>query len=216
MGRCRVRKRSPRGSGEQLAEEILEATTDLLIAGGGSAGVSVRAVADRVGVTPPSIYLHFTDKEELLDAVCARFFERFDAVMMAESADAADVVERALAQGLAYVRFALDNPVIFREAFARSTSAPTQTDQVLMASAIQRFSETVAEAMDAGLLPPGDVTGMVLRLWSVAHGVADLMTAKPGLPWGDGLTVAEDVLRAAFSGFVQDSVKLEPMRPDVR
>ncbi|WP_448222919.1 TetR/AcrR family transcriptional regulator [Gordonia iterans] len=211
-----MRKRSPRGSGEQLAEEILEATTDLLIAGGGSAGVSVRAVADRVGVTPPSIYLHFTDKDALLDAVCARFFERFDAVMTAESAGADGVLERALAQGLAYVRFALDNPVIFRESFARSTSTPTQTDQVLMTSAIRRFSETVSEAMDAGLLPHGDVTAMVLRLWSVAHGVAALMTAKPGLPWGDGMTVAEDVLRAAFSGFVQDSVKLEPMRPDVR
>ncbi|MFT3663309.1 MAG: TetR/AcrR family transcriptional regulator [Gordonia sp. (in: high G+C Gram-positive bacteria)] len=206
-----ARKRSPRGSGEQLADEILAAATELLIARGGSAGVSVRAVADRVGVTPPSIYLHFKDKEEMLDAVCARFFEQFDAVMTAESAGIDDIVERALAQGLAYVRFAIDNPVMFREAFARSTPTPTQTDQVLMTTAIQHFSETVAEAMELGLLPQREVTGMVLRLWSVAHGVADLMTAKPGLPWGDDLSVAEDVLRAAFSGFSQESVKSEPM-----
>lgn len=215
-GRRPARKRSPRGSGELLADEIRQAATDLLLSRGGEAGVSIRAVADAVGVTPPSIYLHFKDKEELLDAVCARYFEQFDAVMMAASASCEDVVERGLAQGLAYVRFAIDNPVIFRAAFARATTTPTQTDEVLMASAFQHFSETVVDLMDEGLLPPGDVVPVVLKLWSVAHGVAALMTAKPGLPWGDDLSLAEGVLRAAFHGFVQESVKLEPNRPSVR
>ena len=30
--------------------------------------MSIRAVADAVGVTPPSIYLHFADKTELIFA----------------------------------------------------------------------------------------------------------------------------------------------------
>lgn len=214
--RCRVRKRSPRGSGGLLADEILDAATELLIAGNGGAGVSIRAVAARVGVTPPSIYLHFADKEELLDAVCARFFEQFDDVMVAAAEGIDDLSERGVAQGLAYVRFAIDNPVIFREAFARPTTEPTQTDQVLMASAFQRLGATVAEAMEAGVLPRGEVTAMVLRLWSIAHGVADLMTAKPGLPWGRDLTLAEDILRAALAGFGQESVKSELLRRDER
>ncbi|MEZ5210688.1 TetR/AcrR family transcriptional regulator [Gordonia sp. PP30] len=211
-----MRKRSPRGSGELLADEILQAATDLLIERGGHAAVSIRAVADAVGVTPPSIYLHFTDKEELLDAVCARFFEQFDAVMMAASEGVDDVVDRGLAQGMAYVRFAIDNPVIFREAFARSSTTPTQTDEVLMASAFRHFADTVVEAMDTGVLPRGDVVAMVLKLWSVAHGIADLMTAKPGLPWGDDLSLAEDVLTAALRGFVKESVKSEPEQRVVR
>ncbi|GAC58242.1 putative TetR family transcriptional regulator [Gordonia hirsuta DSM 44140 = NBRC 16056] len=211
-----MRKRSPRGSGGLLGDEILDAATELLIAGDGGAGVSIRAVAARVGVTPPSIYLHFADKEELLDAVCARFFEQFDDVMVAAADGIDDLTERGVAQGLAYVRFAIDNPVIFREAFARPTTEPTQTDQVLMASAFQRMRATVAEAMEAGVLPRGEVTAMVLRLWSIAHGVADLMTAKPGLPWGQDLTLAEDVLRAALTGFGQESVKSELLRRDER
>ncbi len=43
--------------------------------------VSVRSVAHRVGVTPPSIYLHFEGKGTLLDAVCARYFEKLDEEM---------------------------------------------------------------------------------------------------------------------------------------
>ena len=212
----RVRKRSPRGSGGQLAEEILDAATDLLISSGSGAGVSIRAVAARVGVTSPSLYLHFDDKESLLDAVCARFFEQFDAVMGEAAEGIDDIVERGIAQGLAYVRFAIENPVIFREAFARSTTAPTQTDEVLMASAFQRLSATVSDAMDVGRLPAGEVTPRVLQLWSVAHGVADLMTAKPGLPWGDDLHLAAQLLRAALNGFGQESVKSELPRPGTR
>ncbi|NED65050.1 helix-turn-helix transcriptional regulator, partial [Streptomyces sp. SID10244] len=68
------RTRSPRGSGELLAEEIIASATALLLEEGDDAAVSIRAVAGRVGVTPPSIYLHFADKDALLDAVCARYF----------------------------------------------------------------------------------------------------------------------------------------------
>jgi len=45
---------------------------------GHAKAVSIRSVAQRVGVTSPSIYLHFADKDALLDAVCARYFERLD------------------------------------------------------------------------------------------------------------------------------------------
>jgi hypothetical protein len=52
------RRRAPRGSGEQLREEILDATTELLLETGQAKAVSIRSVAQRVGVTPPS---HWND-----------------------------------------------------------------------------------------------------------------------------------------------------------
>ena len=81
------RRRAPRGSGEQLREEILDATTELLLETGHAKAVSIRSVAQRVGVTPPSIYLHFADKDALLDAVCARYFEKLDEEMQRVAAD---------------------------------------------------------------------------------------------------------------------------------
>ena len=73
--------------------------------------VSIRSVAQRVGVTPPSIYLHFADKDALLDAVCARYFEQLDEEMQGVAGADSSAIEMLRAQGLAYVRFALKTPV---------------------------------------------------------------------------------------------------------
>lgn len=197
-----ARPRSPRGSGEQLAEEIIAATTDLLIEAGTEEKVSIRAVARRVGVTSPSIYLHFEDKEALLDAVCARFFEQFDTVMMEAAEGVDDLFERGLAQGMAYVRFAIDSAVMYRISFARVTppGKPTLTDEVLLSSAFVHFSDTVEALMADGKIPRGDVVQTVIQLWAAAHGVASLMISKPGLPWGEDFELAESTLRAVCRG----------------
>ena len=49
------RRRAARGAGEHLREEILDAATGLLLETGDAKAVSIRSVAQRVGVTPPSI-----------------------------------------------------------------------------------------------------------------------------------------------------------------
>jgi len=64
------RRRAPRGQGRKLREEILAAAERLLRETGDQEAVSIRAVADAVGVTPPSIYLHFADKTDLIFAIC--------------------------------------------------------------------------------------------------------------------------------------------------
>src|SRR6478672_2876789 len=101
------RRRAPRGSGEQLRDEILDATTDLLLETGHAKAVSIRSVAERVGVTPPSIYLHFKDKDALLDAVCARYFEKLDEEMQRAAVGQTTALDLLRALGQAYVRFAL-------------------------------------------------------------------------------------------------------------
>ena len=68
------RHRARRGSGDLLRAEILTAAEELLVETGSEELVSVRAIADRVGVTTPSIYLHFADKQTLLDTVCGQVF----------------------------------------------------------------------------------------------------------------------------------------------
>ena len=76
-----------------MREEILDAATVLLLETGHAKAVSIRSVAERVGVTPPSIYLHFADKDALLDAVCARYFEKLDEEMQRAAADQPSAIE---------------------------------------------------------------------------------------------------------------------------
>ena len=110
------RVRAPRGSGELLRDEILDAATKLLLETGHARSVSIRSVAQRVGVTPPSIYLHFADKDALMDAVCARYFEKLDPEMRRLATLHTSPVEVLRAQGRAYVRFAVQTPELYRTA----------------------------------------------------------------------------------------------------
>ena len=87
------RRRAPRGSGVRLRNEILDAATQLMLKTGEVKAVSIRAVAQRVGVTPPSIYLHFADKDALLDAVCARYFEQLDEQMQQAALDKPTILQ---------------------------------------------------------------------------------------------------------------------------
>lgn len=209
------RRRAPRGSGDQLREEILDATTDLLLETGHAKAVSIRAVAHRVGVTPPSIYLHFADKDALLDAVCARYFERLDVVMQQLAADQPTTIERLRAQGMAYVRFALDNPELYRIATMGDPMPGSDVDATLNSSAFVHLRDSVQALVDEGIYPPGDATVMGLELLTVAHGVAALLIARPYLPFGDAEEFTDRVLRSACFGRIllgKVGADVEPQR----
>src|SRR6201991_1538039 len=134
------RRRAARGFGDQLRDEILDATTDLLLETGHAKDVSIRSVAQRVGVTPPSIYLHFTDKDALLDAVCARYFEKLDEEMQAAAAAQPSPIDALRAQGLAYVRFAVKTPELYRIATMGEGPPGSDVDITLNSSACQHLS----------------------------------------------------------------------------
>jgi AcrR family transcriptional regulator len=194
------RRRAPRGSGEQLRDEILDATTDLLLETGHVKAVSIRSVAQRVGVTPPSIYLHFADKDALLDAVCARYFEKLDEEMQQVAVGQPSTIDVLRAQGLAYVRFAMKTPELYRIATMGESRPGSDVDVTLNSSAFQHMRNSVESLMAEGIFPPGDSTTVALEMWAVAHGVAALLISKPYLPWGDPEEFADRILRAACIG----------------
>jgi AcrR family transcriptional regulator len=196
------RRRAPRGSGEQLREEILDATTELLLETGHAKAVSIRAVAQRVGVTPPSIYLHFADKDALLDAVCARYFEKLDEEMQSVAADQPSAIDVLRAQGLAYVRFAMKTPELYRIATMGEGRPDSDVDVTLNSSAFLHMRNSVEALMAEGIFPQGDPTTAALEMWAVAHGVAALLISKPYLPWGDVEEFADRVLAAACCGHI--------------
>jgi AcrR family transcriptional regulator len=200
------RRRASRGSGEQLRAEIVAAAKDLLAASANSDAVSIRAVADAVGVTSPSIYLHFADKDELIHAVVGDVFAELDVAMVT----AGDAVEEPLgklrAYGLAYVEFAIGHPEHYRVATMGLSGVDglsegqSHLDEILADSAFTHFMATVTGCMEAGIFTPGDPVPVTLELWSAAHGIASLMIAKPYLPWGDKIAFADRILCSAALG----------------
>lgn len=185
-----VRRRAPRGRGAELRGEILRAAMDLLRETGDEAAVSVRAVAQRVGVSVPSIYLHFEDKQALLDAACEEVFEALHVRLRAEAEDAEDPFRALRAQGNAYVHFALENPEHYRIVMAGKESAAS-AERAVGSGAFAYLVDTVRACVEVGVLE-GEPVELALGLWAAAHGIASLLIAKPQFPWPD---VAEMVDR---------------------
>ena len=180
-----VRRRAPRGRGAELRGEGLRAAMDLLTETGSEEAVSIRAVAQRVGVSAPSIYLHFADKRALIDAVCEEVFEALHQRMRAAAAGAADPFQALRAQGNAYVHFAVENPEHYRVVMMQAHEPAQQSvDSIVAEGAFGYLLESVRACVEQGVLE-GDPVELGLGLWAAAHGVAALLVAKPYFPWPD-------------------------------
>jgi AcrR family transcriptional regulator len=86
-----------------------------LVAKAGHEQLSLREVADAVGVAHRSLYNHFRDREALLDAVATEAYSRLAAQLVK--------VQTPQEYTATYVRFALANPAIY----ALMTSRPHAT-----------------------------------------------------------------------------------------
>ena len=204
-----VRRRARRGQGELLRGELLRAAMDLLAETGDEDAVSLRAVAQRAGVSVPSIYLHFADKSALIDAVCAEVFEALHARLRAAGAGAPDPFSALRAQGNAYVHFALENPEHYRIVMMQEHSpGPEAVDTAVATGAFGYLVETVRACVEAGLYE-GEPLELALGLWAAAHGVAALLVAKPYFPWPERNAFIDRTICMAGLGLAA-AVRLDP------
>jgi len=204
-----ARPRSRRGEGERLRDEILTAADELLVETASEDAVSIRAVADAVGVTPPSIYRHFPDKTSLLVAVCLRSFDSF-AEVMRDARDPDDPLESLRALALAYVRYGLEHPEHYRIMFLdRLDLSAEQYAEELMSesSSFGVLIETVRSLKASGILRPElvamDDFHLGVLLWSSVHGLTSLFVAKPNLPWADQEALVDGACDLILNGVLK-------------
>jgi len=208
------RRRAQRGSGEQLRDEIIAATKQLLASARSTDDVSIRSVAQAVGVTAPSIYLHFADKDDLIAAVVIDVFGELDKAMLAAGASETTPMGKLRAFGRAYVAFAVSHPEHYRFAAMEPCIEPQNAvDEVLASAAFSHFNETVVECIAAGVFADGDPLAITFDLWAAAHGAASLLVAKPYLPFGDVSAFTDRVLCAAALGHAAGTL-LDDLEPE--
>jgi AcrR family transcriptional regulator len=197
------RSRARRGDGERLREEILEAAEAILIETNDQSSLSIRAIAARVGVTPPSIYLHFADRLDLLYAVAERHFEQLEAAMNAAADGVADPRERLHRRGEAYLNYGLTHPEHYRLLMmSRPDDTPERfADERLVDTAgLLPVIEDIKAAADAGLIGDRDPFEVAELLWMCMHGTVSLLISKPEFPFGDAPTVFERLFDLVWAG----------------
>jgi AcrR family transcriptional regulator len=140
----------------------------------GPEAVTMRAVAERVGVTATALYRHFTDKEALLKEVVGEG-SRLLGSHLFRALEAPTPLERLRATALAYLDFALAQPQAYRALFDVAGGDEEASPVERQRGAVRRFlRDRVREAMDAGVIAEGDPEGAALTLWSLLHGLAAL------------------------------------------
>jgi AcrR family transcriptional regulator len=180
------RPRARKGEGPRLRTEILDATEKLLLREGSAEAVSIRMVADAVGVTPPSLYRHFPDKDSLIYEVCNRHFVELDAVIDTAVAGVDDPVDDLAARGRAYLEFGIANPEPYRVMFmTRPEIAPVERQQMWLKESptFLGLIDSVQRCIDAGRLRTGfdDAFRISVAMWARVHGLTSLIVSKPFL-----------------------------------
>ncbi len=168
----------PNGRGSGASEEaILGATRDLL-AEKGLQGLSMRTLAQRVGVSATAIYHYFENKDELVRRVVESGFQRFGEYMEeAQRVHAKGSLERVRAVGEAYLQFALENHAYFRVLFSLEHPDPHSLDDLPEGGGYGLLRQAVVDAMDAGTMRTIDPDLMVMFLWSLTHGLLTISMA---------------------------------------
>ncbi|MBM7052799.1 MULTISPECIES: TetR/AcrR family transcriptional regulator [Streptomyces] len=134
----------------------------------GSAGLSLRAVARRAGVSATAPYRHYADREALVSAVAAEGYREL-ATHLAQAHPAPSTPDELAAVAVAYVRFALEHPALFRAMFAEPCD-PTGEERVAATEAISAYVRTIVEAT----FPDVDAGALSTTVWALVHGLAFL------------------------------------------
>lgn len=147
--------------------------------------MSVRAIAEAVGVTPPSIYLHFDDKDALIYAVCEMQFAKLDRVIDEAVAGVDDPVECLRRRGRAYIAFGVEHPEHYRILLMGKADFTREDFEAGAIPGINSFLALVANVqacIDSGDFAARDPMLVACGLWSTVHGITSLRITMPGFP----------------------------------
>ena len=145
-----------------------------------AAQLSLREVARAAGVSHAAPYHYFPDRDSLLKAVGTEAMRRFLQAQQTAVEGAPGALERLVALGLAYVRFAAEEPNAFALVFDAQLcppGAPNEETAPLIAANEQLLQGCVAAALADGVLGPADPEALGAALWGTVHGLAQLVMA---------------------------------------
>lgn len=188
---------------------------------GGPGAIVLREATRRAGVVPNAAYRHFESRQALLEAVRAAALAALARAIEAEIDAVQQLPEprrRARAAfrgvGLGYLRFARQEPGLFRTAFAARPfdvhERAAQDDAARGASGMDPF-ELLCHALDglvqAGVLPAARRQGAEFMAWSAVHGMAMLQLDGPlrGLGEAPSQALAERLVAMVEQGLLAEA-----------
>lgn len=180
---------SPRERRHQRTQQAILEAARVLLAEGGADKLSIRAIADRIDYSPAGLYEYYGSKEEIIGALAReghrtlkRYMERVPLTLPHG--------EYMVELGLAYIRFALQNPDYFLLIFTTMSPRPSSEGEAPATPPATPHAETLRKESSFPLLLNGVdravksgtiqmLGGLTLldtayAFWAVVHGAAML------------------------------------------
>lgn len=136
-----------------------------VVDGAGPEAVSLKALAQAIGVSQPAPYQHFADRNALMTTVAREGFARFVVALQEHAGDLS-------AMSKAYVRFAHRHPGLYRLMFGSQLRGSAMPDSELKLAARDSFA--LLEAAIAERPSPIPVRRRALNFWAALHGLVVL------------------------------------------
>lgn len=156
--------------------------------------LNVRALASALGCSTQPILYHFATMGEVRDAAYQAIDELHSAYLMIGLETAQDPLMQL---GLNYVRFAHDEPRLFRLLFQTDAFGGQDLTSMVAAPEVQEMVQVVAESAGVGV---EDAQRVFLAIFVTAHGFASLV-ANNSLSYDEALVAG--VLEATYAGAMQ-------------
>ena len=147
----------------------------------GLAGLSLRSVAQKAGVSHSAPYAHFKDKQALIAAISTeglrKLYKQLSAVVKQHEEHPLDQLYEL---AWAYVDFALDYTGLFKVIFSSAIEREHDYPEFVEVSPLNfdLSIEVVKNNQASGHLKPGDPNLLATGIWSMVHGFIFLSIEK--------------------------------------
>jgi AcrR family transcriptional regulator len=202
-----ARKPSPKRYHHGDLRRVLIDAALQLAEDGGLDAVSVREAARRAGVSPGAPFRHFASRDALMTAVATEAQRRFRAEIEAAlaQAPAGDPLARFRCFGIAYLRWAMRNPVYFEiissgRFFDHDNATEVSRDNAELIGMTER---TLAEAFASGQLRSPDLRTVQIAGRALVYGFARMNIDGHFPRWGIGHAEAEATAEAIIDLFIE-------------
>ncbi len=154
----------------QLRQEILDAAREIFATEGYEA-LTMRRVAEKIEYSPTTIYLHFKDKAELVQAICDELFAGLVRRLQDLGKKHQSPLEYLEAGLRAYIDFGLKHPSHYFVTFIVGCRVAYEFEGSAGQRAFEFLRRTVQACESNGLIRKVDVDATAQSLWMASHGL---------------------------------------------
>lgn len=158
---------------ENLRRDLLEAGRAYVEAHG-HPGLSIRTLAQQVGVSPGAPYHHFPDRRSFLLALAVDGFKEMLGNTEAIASSEANPFDQLRELGLAFIRFAERNPHLIDLMYESELTAPTLDQQLVEFQKVGHDTLRRQIALALPKLADEEIDLRTLAFWSAIYGFASM------------------------------------------